>query len=355
VGRSAGRPGVAAAKRAGVIDVTVVLVEGGYASTALAPVEVFHSAGILWNVLQGRTPEPRFRVGTASVDGESVASVCPVGLVPGLSLAQVKDTDVVVLAATGWESEKYLARNPAIVPWLKHMYARGAYVAGVCTGVEFLAAAGLLDGRQATTHWGAAESMRARYPRVDWRPEQFITEDGRMLCSGGVYAAIDLSLYMVQKLCGHEVALQTAKSLLLSMPRDRQAGYSMLSLSRPHGDERVRAAEEHLQQNFQREVSIDEVAGRVSMSPRTFARRFKAATGKVPGEYLQSLRISAAKELLETDHAPIQKVSSRIGYEDVAFFRSVFKRHTGMTPAEYRSRFARMTFEPGELVGGAAG
>ncbi len=125
-----------------------------------------------------------------------------------------------------------IARDTPLLPWLRKWYARGAYIAGVCTGVAFLAEAGLLDGRQATTHWGVAELYRQRYPKVLWRPEQFVTEDGRLLCSGGVYASIDLSLYLVEKFCGHEVALQCAKSLLLSMPRSRQSGYAVLPLSR---------------------------------------------------------------------------------------------------------------------------
>ena len=108
-----------------------------------------------------------------------------------------------------------LERNAALLPWLRDWHARGATIAGICSGVAFLAEAGLLDGRQATTHWAVAETMRQRYPNVRWRAEQFVTEDGPIFCSGGVYASIDLSLYLVEKFCGREVALQCAKSLLL--------------------------------------------------------------------------------------------------------------------------------------------
>src|SRR5262245_46892595 len=176
------------------------------------------------------------------------------------------------------------------------------------------------------------------------------TEDGRIFCSGGVYAAIDLSLYLVEKFCGHEIALKCAKSLLLSMPRGRQSGYSVVQLSRPHSDEKIRETEEYLQQHFDGDISIDRLAERVGMGPRNFIRRFKAATGRVPGTYLQMLRVSAAKEMLETGRSSIQTVSSKIGYEDIGFFRNLFKRHTGMTPGEYRERFSQMRFERGELV-----
>jgi len=209
-----------------------------------------------------------------------------------------------------------------------------------------------VGGREATTHWGVADVFRRRYPKVLWRPERFVTEDGRLLCSGGIYASIDLSLYLVEKFCGHEIALQCAKALLLSMPRSRQSGYSVLPLSRPHSDDKIRQTEEYLQEHVGRDVSIDMLAGRIGMGPRNFIRRFKAATGRLPGAYVQMLRVSVAKELLERGAPSIQAVCSKIGYEDIAFFRQLFKRHTGLTPAEYRKRFAQMAFDRGELIAG---
>jgi transcriptional regulator GlxA family with amidase domain len=342
----------AAAQQGKMLDVTVVLLEAGYASTAIGPIEVFQAAGSLWNWLHGETPRPKFRVRVASVDGHSVTSLCSLGLVPEISIADVEHTDIIIVPASGWDVREHVARNTALVPWLRKWHARGAYIAGICTGVIFLAEAGLLDGKQATTHWGVADIVRQLYPKVHWRAEQFVTEDGRLFCSGGVYASIDLSLYLVEKLCGHEIALQCAKSLLVSMPRSRQSGYAVLPLSRPHSDDKIREAEEHLRTHYDADVPIEALAARSGMSARNFIRRFKAATGSVPGAYVQTLRVSAAKELLEHGATSIQAVSAKAGYEDIAFFRSLFKRHTGMTPAEYRRRFARMSLERGELAGG---
>lgn len=335
-----------------IIDVTIVLLEGGYASTAIGPIEVFHSAGALWNWLNGETQQPRFRVKVASVDGGSVTSLCSLGLVPELAIDDIKHTDIIIVPASGWNIRDQVARETTLLPWLRKWHVRGAYIAGICSGVGFLAEAGLLDGRQATTHWGVASQLRQRYPKVHWRTEQFVTEDGRLLCSGGVYASIDLSLYLVEKFCGHEVALQCAKSLLVSMPRGRQSGYAVLPLSRPHSDDKIRAAEDYLRGHFDDDVSIDALAERSGMSARNFIRRFKAATGSLPGAYVQMLRMSAAKELLERGATSIQTVCTKAGYADVAFFRSLFKRHTGMTPNEYRRRFAQMNFDRGELAAG---
>jgi transcriptional regulator GlxA family with amidase domain len=338
-------------ERDGVLDVTIILAEGGYASTAIAPVEVFQSAGLLWNSLCGSPPAPSFRVRTASADGAPVRSACSVGLLPDCSITDIERSDIVVVPSCGQDALPSVGESP-LLPWLRKMYDGGAYLASVCSGVVFLAECGLLDGRQATTHWALAEALRERYPNVRWRPEQFVTEDGRVFCSGGVYAAIDLSLYLVQKFCGHEVALQCAKSLLVSMPRSRQSGYAVLPLSRPHGDDQVKKAEEYMQRHLEGDVTIAKLADRVGMSPRNFMRRFKAATGRLPNAYLQMLRISAAKEMLEEWRLPVQNICETIGYEDVAYFRDIFKRHTGMTPAQYRSSFAPLRVVRGEPVAG---
>jgi transcriptional regulator GlxA family with amidase domain len=331
---------VAPSKDKAVLDVTVILLDEGYASTAIGPIEVFHSAGLLWNSLRGEVTQPRFRVRIASIDGSSVTSLCALGLTPQFSIDDIKHTDVVILPASGLDVQDRIARNTALLPWLRKWHARGAYIAGICSGAAFLAESGLLDGREATTHWAVAEALRRRYPKVRWRPENFVTEDNRVLCSGGVYSSIDLSLYLVEKFCGHEIALQTAKALLVSMPRNRQTGYAVVPLSQPHADDKIREAEDYLRQHFTDDVSIESLAKRAGMGSRNFIRRFKAATGRLPRGYIQLLRISTARTLLQQTASPIQKICSKIGYDDIAFFRSLFKRHTGMTPAEYRGRFA---------------
>jgi transcriptional regulator GlxA family with amidase domain len=334
------------------LDVTVVMFDGGFSSTAIGPIEAFHAAGRLWHRFHGEPEHPRFTVRTASIDGRMVTSAYSVGLTPQYAIDDIKQTDLILLTAPGADQVEGVVHRSSLVPWLRTAHERGTYIGGVCSGVAFVAETGLLDGRRATTHWAVAELFRERYPNVHWQPEHFVTEDGGLFCSGGVYASIDLSMYLVEKFCGHDIALQCAKSLLVSLPRNRQSGYGVTPLSRPHNDERVKQLEDHLQRNFRKDVSMELLAGEVGMSPRNLIRRFKAATGHLPGAYLQLLRVSAARELLEEGRAPVQSVSSAIGYEDVAFFRTLFKRHTGMTPAEYRSRFGPIRVDRGELFVG---
>ena len=334
------------------LHVTVLLLEAGYASTAVGPIEVFHSAGRLWNMLHGKELKPRFRVQIASIDGGAVTSLSALTMSPQSSIHDIKRTDIIILPASGLDVQDRIARESSLLPWLRKWHARGAYVAGICSGAAYLAESGLLDGRKATTHWAIVETMQRRYPQVKWRTDHFVTEDNRLLCSGGVYASIDLSLYLVEKFCGHEIAVQCAKSLLVSMPRSSQSGYAMVPLSRPHPDEKIRETEEYMQQHFERDLPIEFFAERAGMGTRNFIRRFKAATGHLPRAYIQALRVASAKELLENGTASIQAVCSKIGYEDIAFFRSLFKRHTGMTPGEYRAHFAGMGLAGAEAANG---
>jgi transcriptional regulator GlxA family with amidase domain len=307
------------------------------------PVEIFHSAGALWNELHDQPPEPAFSVTTVSLDGRPVRSPYGLSLAPQGAIADVTRTDVVIVPTSGLELDLKLVENSALRPWLRRHYDQGAYIAGVCMGAAYLAEAGLLDGRLATTHWAVWEQLAARWPKVRWRPDLMVTEDSRLLCSGGVYAAMDVSLYLVEKLCGHETAVKCAKALLLPMPRTNQSGYAVLPVSRPHDDARIRTVEAWLQGNFTADISTGAMAERAGLTERTFVRHFKAATGRLPAAYQQALRIEAAKAILERDGKPVQSVASEVGYDDVAFFRGLFKRATGMTPAEYRAHFGPLS------------
>ncbi len=337
-----------------VVEVAVLLLDGGYASTGIAPIEIFSSAGVIWNWLCGLDQRARFRVTVASLDGKNVRGLCGLSITADCAIGDVKKADIVVISASSWNLKDEIVRDDRLMAWIRDWHAKGAYVVGICSAVAFLAESGVLDGRIATTHWGVVDVFRRRYPAVRWNPDRFVTEDERVLCSGGVYAAVDVSLYLVEKFCGREVALQTAKSLCLSMPRSSQSGYAAVPQMRPHSDERIREVEEYVRANFARELTIARLAERAAMGSRNFIRRFKAATGFVPGAYLQMLRVTAAKEMLEAGSDTIQSIALKVGYEDQAFFRRLFKRQTGMTPVEYRGRFAKLNVVRADLARGPA-
>lgn len=332
-------------------DVTVVLVAGGMPSTAVAPLEVFSTAGVLWNQMRGKTPSPYFRVQTASQDGRAVRTAVNLSLDPVCALDGIESTDIVIVSAVGADLDTACAANEPLYPWLRDQYERGAIIAGVCAGAGLVAQAGLLDGRPGTTHWGVAEACRRRYPRVHWQPERLITESDRVLCSGGVYASVDLSLYLVEKFCGHAVSVETARALLLETPRTWQNGYAAEPPDTVHDDARIRAAQEWLFRHFTDAVRIEALAEQVGMSPRTFARRFKLATGETPLGYLHRLRINAARHLLEDDLKTIREVALAVGYDDIAYFRRLFRRYAGASPRDYRARFGTGPAGPVALDG----
>ncbi len=159
------------------------------------------------------------------------------------------------------------------------------------------------------------------------------------VCGGGVYGSIDLSLYLVEHFCGHEVAVQTAKALLLDTPRIWQAAYAGQPPRSAHDDEPIQRAQSWLFGHFREEVDLDRLAAQVGMSPRNFARRFKAATATAPLAYLHRLRIDAARHELESAHRSVEEISLSVGYQDIPFFRQLFRRHTGTSPRDYRARF----------------
>ena len=321
------------------LDVVIVLVNDGHASTAVGPMEVFSSAGRLWDEIRGLSPRAFFRVSTASVDGAAVESAFGLRVSPDRSIAEVGKADLIFLPSSGVMPDEVMQRHAPLLPWLVERHERGAMLAAVCSGAAFFAEAGLLDGRRATTHWGVADAFRQRYPQVNWCSELLITEDERIFCGGGVNAATDLSLFLVERLCGRDTAIGCAKSLILDMPRSHQSGYAILPIARPHADSTVRALEEHLHANFKHKLSTEAVAERFGISRRTMIRRFKAATGCLPSAYLQMVRVAAARRLLEDGARSVDQVAAEVGYDDVAYFRKVFKRHTSETPAAYRSRF----------------
>ncbi|HYX53866.1 MAG TPA: helix-turn-helix domain-containing protein [Candidatus Limnocylindrales bacterium] len=322
-----------------MIDVTILLLPDTFSSTAIGPLEVFRHAGTLWNRLTGSRPVPQFRVTTASVDGRAVKCDGPIIIQPDHALGEIRKTDLIFVPTTGLGIDDVIERNAQAIPFLKRWQKRGASIASVCSGVGLLAATGMLDGKRATTHWALADRFREMYPKVKWMPELMVTEDGGFYCGGGVHAALDLSLYLVEKFCGHEVAMQTAKALLIETPRAWQAGFGLVPLKTQHSDQSISTAQEWLHENFHKNFPLEATAKRVGMSLRNFVRRFKRATGDSPLMYLQKLRIAAAKRLLESDHRSVQEISDAVGYQDVAFFRSLFQRHTGVSPSAYRQRF----------------
>jgi len=295
----------------------------------------------MWNYFHGQKLTPYFEVKVVSTHGKPFKCLSGARILPDGSIYDVPESDLIVVSSI-LDIDKTLEIQGEVIDWLKNHYGRGAHIASICTGAFVLAETGLLDGKTATTHWGFADQFRKRYPLIDLKPERLITDEGDLFCSGGYNAGTDLSLYLVEKYCGHEVALQSSKSVISDIGRTTQAPYAIFQFQKDHSDNRILTAQEWIENNFNQAFNYDKLAREHGMSRRTFERRFKTATGDTPLTYQQRLRVEAAKRLLEDGNRSFDEITYQVGYEDSSSFRKVFLKQTGLRPTEYQKKFQRI-------------
>jgi transcriptional regulator GlxA family with amidase domain len=320
--------------------VTILAMYNTMASTVIGPMDVFYQAGVMWNYFNRQKISPYFEVKVVTTNGAPFKCLSGVRMLPQGSIHDVPESDLIVVSSI-LDIDKTLKVQGEVIDWLKGQYGRGAHIASICTGAFVLAETGLLDGKSATTHWGFAEQFRKRYPRIELKPERLITDEGDLFCSGGYNAGTDLSLYLVEKYCGHDVALQSSKSVISDIGRTTQAPYAIFQFQKDHNDNRILTVQEWIENNFDQTFNYDKLARNYGMSRRTFERRFKTATGDTPLIYQQRLRVEAAKRLLEDGNRSFDEITYQVGYEDSSSFRKVFFKQTGLRPTEYQKKFQR--------------
>lgn len=318
--------------------------DGGFASAISGPVEILRMAGVASRFLAGLPARPRFRVTIASRDGGPVACTGGLSVAAEAALADVPVPDLVMVGSAGIDGSAALGDAPedeAAVEWIRAAHDAGAVVAGVCSGVFLMGRAGLLDGRRSTTHWAFADHLRRAFPLTDVRPARMVVDEGRVVTAGGVNAAKDLALHMVERFCGHDEARDLANALVLDLPRAAQSEYAGWLGPAAHGDAAVTAVQRAIAEHPEAAAGLDVLAASVGLSPRSLARRFRAATGETVVECIQRLRVARARELLESERLSVEAVARSVGYEDLAFFRRLFRKYTGLTPSGHRQRFGR--------------
>lgn len=237
------------------------------------------------------------------------------------------------------------------IDWLKRMYRNGAILGSVCSGSLVLAEAGLLDEQEASGHWAYADLFRKHYPKIRFRLDSILSfggEQDRIVTAGGVTSWQDLALHLISRLCGTQDAIRTAKIYLLSDHADGQLPFAVLAPRVQTHDAVIGACQAWIAEHYDCQNPVASMTARSGLKPRTFARRFLAATGYHPVEYVHTIRVEEAKQMLETDTIGVEEIGRVVGYEDPAFFRRLFKRKAGVTPAAYRRKYSTMVGANGE-------
>jgi transcriptional regulator GlxA family with amidase domain len=306
--------------------------------------EVFASVGVTWPELTGEgKPEPAFDVRLVSVDARPFTCALGMPISPHCAIDDIPFTDIVIVADLALPlSCNPRGRWPAMTEWIRRQYEAGAFVCSVCTGSVLMAEAGLLDGEEATTHWYASELFNRYYPAVQLKLERILVPAGpdhRLMTSGGASSWEDLALHLVARFCGPAEAMWTAKLFLFGDRSEGQMLYAAMTRPRRHEDAVIADCQLWVADHYASSHPVARMVERSGMAPRTFKRRFKTATGYAPVDYVQALRIEEAKQMLETTDDPTDEIGRKVGYEDPAFFRRLFKRATRTTPARYRQRF----------------
>ncbi|WP_367303950.1 GlxA family transcriptional regulator [Burkholderia multivorans] len=235
--------------------------------------------------------------------------------------------------------DKLLAGQSAACDWLVAQWNAGACLAANCTGTFVLAKTGLLDGRPATTTWWLAEQFRTKFPRVNLQLEPVITEADRLICAGAQSSYLLQTVHIIERLSGPTIASQVAKTMLIDVSQTKQTPFLPLLADKTHADSLVHRAQHWLQKNMTKEVRMSEMASELGVSERTLIRRCQAALDQAPLRYLQSLRIEAARGLLEGGDLNVETIAIKVGYNDVSSFCRLFKEKVGLSPGAYRGRF----------------
>lgn len=258
-----------------------------------------------------------------------------------LLLDEVKKTDLVIVPPLFGDLDAAIKLNEKLIPWIVDQYQKGAEVASLCVGAFLLASTGLLDGRKCSTHWFFANKFRTMFPNVEMVDEKTITEEKRVYSSGGANSYWNLLLYLVEKYTNRDMAILASKYFVIDMGRNDQSQFMIFKGQKEHEDELVKNAQEYIEQNFQNKITVDELSDRFSIVRRTFERRFKKSTHNTVVEYMQRVKIEAAKKSFETSRKTINEVMYDVGYTDIKAFRDVFKKITGMPPVDYRNKYSR--------------
>lgn len=258
-----------------------------------------------------------------------------------IKIADVKRADLIIIPSLNHDYHQILHANKELVDWIREQYKLGSEIASICTGAFLVAATGLLDGKACSTHWSAAHEFRRLFPSVNLQIDKLIMAEPGIYTNGGAYSFLNLALFLVEKYFDRECALYCAKVFQIEIDRSSQSPFHVFQAQKNHGDELVGKAQRYIEDNLNGKISFEALAAELAISRRSFDRRFIKATGNTPVEYWQRVKVEVAKSALEKGRKSVFEVMQSVGYTDDKSFREVFKKITGLSPLDYRTKFSR--------------
>lgn len=260
-------------------------------------------------------------------------------------LRDVNQTDLLFIPPTFGDTEKGIRNNAAAIPHFKRLYQNGSSLASLCIGAFLLAETGLLSGKKCSTHWAHINEFRSKYPDIEVEDGAIITEHENIYSSGGANSLWNLILYLIGKFTDRELAVMISKYFALDISRNSQSQFAIFRGQRNHRDADIQKVQDYIEQHYDDKLNVDRLANLINVGRRTFERRFKTATNNTPIEYIQRVRIEAAKLSFEASRKNVSEIMFNVGYTDTKAFRDIFKKITGLTPIEYRNKFAKVATE----------
>jgi len=258
---------------------------------------------------------------------------------PHTNISAVTKTNLIIIPSLNHNYEKALKENKALIDWIVKQYNNGAEIASICTGAYILASTGLLNGKNCSTHWAAADHFKTMFPEVNLQPDKLITDENGIYTNGGAYSFLNLMIYLVEKYYDRQTAIHCAKVFQIEIDRNSQSSFAIFTGQKLHGDEMVKKVQTYIESNLSEKISIEYLSAKFAVGRRNFDRRFIKATGNTPVEYSQRVKIESAKKEFENTGNTINEVMYKVGYSDVKAFREVFRKITGMSPIEYKGKY----------------
>jgi transcriptional regulator GlxA family with amidase domain len=280
-----------------------------------------------------------FKVQLVGLTKEVLLSGGAFSVHPDLLTQSVKHTDLIIIPALSGDIKIALGKNKDFVPWIIKQHSKGAEVASLCLGAFLLASTGLLNGKECSTHWLFANEFRSMFPDVDLVDGNIISEDSGVYSSGGASSYWNLLLHLIEKYAGRRMAIHASKYFAIEIDRKTQSPFIMFNGQKKHEDEAIKQAQTFIENNVAERISVEELAIKFTIGKRHFERRFKKATNNTPIEYIQRVKIEAAKKMFESSRKNVNEVMYDVGYNDIKAFRTVFKKITGLSPVEYRNKY----------------